>query len=431
MNKIKVSMIIPVYNGAEFIRRSFDSCIYQTLKEIEVIAVNDFSPNPRDAEIMREYEELYPGRFRALFHETNKRQGGARNTGIHAARGEYFLCVDQDDYIDFDMCDKMYNKAIQSKADLCICGYKIYSNGNTSKIPPVLCTIEYMNTGTAEVWKILVKTSFVISNGAYFPENLVTDDLISILWFALTDKYVIVDDVFYNWVRHKNSESMRLAYRFFVSIPASLLSISRYSAFITLPNEKKEEMALIITHYLCDVVLSCLKHQPKRITEICSLVKETLEIYKPNFLNEIFTSTTYGIRYSSILKYVCEHYNEKCFAKKLDVFSDTLIAKLIKEELLFKYNAEVSIAIYGAGIRGKRLAGYLYSADIPFEVTDSNPALYGHEFCGRIIKPWSELKRSTNVVIVSPLGEFDKIKAIINDSSIDIIDFLNYNVIKN
>ena len=130
MNNTKVSIIIPVYNGAEFIRRSFDSCLYQTLSEIEIIAINDCSPNSRDAIIMREYETLYPGKFRALFHENNKRQGGARNTGIYAARGEYFLCVDQDDFIRPEMCEEMYDYAITEDLDIVMCGFNSCNKGN-------------------------------------------------------------------------------------------------------------------------------------------------------------------------------------------------------------------------------------------------------------------------------------------------------------
>jgi len=425
MNQIKVTIIIPVYNGAEFIRRSFDSCIYQTLKEIEVIAVNDCSPNSRDAAIMREYEETYPERFRALFHEENKRQGGARNTGIRAARGEYFLCVDQDDFIDFQMCEKMYEKAVENKADLCLCGYRIFACGNVSTIPPTKCTIENMNVGAVEVWKMLVKTSFVMSYQVFFPENVVTDDLVTILWFALTDKHCIVREALYNWVRHINSETMSLQYRFFASIPASLISIGSFPAFIDLPAVKREEISLIITHYLCDAVVNCAKHCPERLTDLCLLVKETLEIYRPDFSHEIFTSTIYGIRYAAILSYIAEHYGEDKFAEKLENFSNALIAKLIKEELLSKYGSAATLVIYGAGIRGKRLAGYLQGAGVSFEVTDSNPALYGQKFCGKTIKPWSELKGSTNVVVVSPLVGYYEIKAVINDPNIEVVEFHN------
>ena len=63
---IKVSIIIPVYNSEKFLKRCLDSCINQTLDEIEVIAVNDASPDRSDI-IMREYEEKYPKKVQCIY----------------------------------------------------------------------------------------------------------------------------------------------------------------------------------------------------------------------------------------------------------------------------------------------------------------------------------------------------------------------------
>ena len=86
MQNIKVSIIVPVYDVADYLWRCLDSCVNQTLQEIEVIVVNDSSPDIRDTEIMKEYEKKYPDKVKCIWHKENKRLGGARNTGIRAAR---------------------------------------------------------------------------------------------------------------------------------------------------------------------------------------------------------------------------------------------------------------------------------------------------------------------------------------------------------
>ena len=116
--KIKISLIVPVYNVADYLRRCLDSCVYQTLDDVEVIVVNDSSPDERDAQIMREYENKYPQKVRCLWHNENRNLGGARNTGIAAAKGEYLFFIDSDDYITVEACQLLYSLAKKHDADL-------------------------------------------------------------------------------------------------------------------------------------------------------------------------------------------------------------------------------------------------------------------------------------------------------------------------
>jgi len=123
MQNIKVSIIVPVYNVADYLNRCLDSCVHQTLQEIEVVVVNDCSPDPRDGEIMKEYEKKFPNKVRCIWHKENLRLGGARNTGIRAAYGEFVYCVDSDDYIDLTLCEKMYNAIVLENADMAVCDF--------------------------------------------------------------------------------------------------------------------------------------------------------------------------------------------------------------------------------------------------------------------------------------------------------------------
>lgn len=101
MNKT-CSFIIPVYNGAGVIECALDSIYSQglLLEDFEVICVDDCSPTEESINILNKYKYngLHPSNLIVLRHTVNKRQGGARNTGLRHARGEWILFLDQDDY---------------------------------------------------------------------------------------------------------------------------------------------------------------------------------------------------------------------------------------------------------------------------------------------------------------------------------------------
>ena len=96
---LKLSIIVPVYNVEKFLPRCLDSLLRQGLEvgEYEVICVNDGSPDNSGA-ILAEYEAKHPEVFKVITQE-NKGLGGARNTGMKAAQGEWIVFVDSDDYI--------------------------------------------------------------------------------------------------------------------------------------------------------------------------------------------------------------------------------------------------------------------------------------------------------------------------------------------
>ncbi len=109
----KVSVVIPVYNVEAELPRCLDSVAGQTLREIEIVCVDDGSPD-HSLEIMQEYAAR-DARFRVI-SQSNKGLGGARNTGAAAATGEYVLFVDSDDWIDPDYCERLYEAAVQHDA---------------------------------------------------------------------------------------------------------------------------------------------------------------------------------------------------------------------------------------------------------------------------------------------------------------------------
>ena len=111
MNKYKVSIIIPVYGVEKYISKCLDSLVKQTLNDIEIIVVNDGTKD-NSQKIIDKYVKKYPDKVKSFIKE-NGGQGSARNYGLKQANGDYIGYVDSDDYVELEMYEKLYNKAIR------------------------------------------------------------------------------------------------------------------------------------------------------------------------------------------------------------------------------------------------------------------------------------------------------------------------------
>ncbi len=127
----EVTVVVPMYNVQEYIRQCVDSIINQTLKDIEIILVDDESPDDC-GKIAEEYAQK-DGRIKVI-HQKNKWLGGARNAGIKIAKGEYIACVDADDYIAQDFCEKLYNYGKENNCDIVFFDMNIVTNGEIKAV---------------------------------------------------------------------------------------------------------------------------------------------------------------------------------------------------------------------------------------------------------------------------------------------------------
>ena len=117
--KVKISVIVPVYNVEEYLRKCLDSLVNQTLEELEILVVNDGSPDNSQI-IIDEFVKKYPQKVKGLIKE-NGGQASARNMALDIAKGEFIGFVDSDDWVDLDMFEKMYQKAKDNGSDMVIC----------------------------------------------------------------------------------------------------------------------------------------------------------------------------------------------------------------------------------------------------------------------------------------------------------------------
>ena len=136
-HRVKVSVIVAVYNAAQYLRRCLDSLKNQTMKDFDVIIVDDGSTDDSFA-ICQEYAKL-DNRFR-VYHKENGGVSSARQYGVDQldGMGIYSIHVDPDDWVEPTMLERMYEKASETDADIVMCDFYMDYNGNVIYIKLII-----------------------------------------------------------------------------------------------------------------------------------------------------------------------------------------------------------------------------------------------------------------------------------------------------
>lgn len=213
---MRFSIIIPVYNVEKYIDKCMYTVMHQTFDDYEVIVVNDETPD-NSMEIVQRYVDAYPGKIQVI-HQKNTRQGGARNRGVKAARGEYILFVDSDDYVALNMLETV---DLYLKEN--VCDILIFRHVPVSEQGVLLPFIEHNAIAPGiyfpakDTNMVLLPTGpvnkafrreFYINTGFSFPEKLLYEDSVTRLLYAVAKTIVVTDNILYYYVQSENS-SMR------------------------------------------------------------------------------------------------------------------------------------------------------------------------------------------------------------------------------
>ncbi|MGL4849517.1 MAG: glycosyltransferase family 2 protein [Clostridium sp.] len=214
MDIYKLSVIIPVYNVKSYIIETLESLYNQTLKEFELILIDDGSTDGT-YEILKEYEKKYENI--KLIKQENSGPSIARNKGLKIATGEYIVFVDSDDLLPEDSLEYRYNIAKEKDSDVVICGTAKTDDGETMKpIQRHMFEEGYRELGKDSdiLWalgpcnKIFKKE---ILKDLYFPENInYAEDQVFMIHAFLNAKkiYATPKVVYYYRMRNTPGESL-------------------------------------------------------------------------------------------------------------------------------------------------------------------------------------------------------------------------------
>lgn len=243
----KVSVIIPVYNVENYLRKCLDSLVNQTLKDIEIIVVNDGTLD-NSQEIIDEYVKKYPKKVVSIIQE-NGGQGAARNTGLLHAKGEYIGYVDSDDYVEENMYEELYKKAKEEDSDIVICGnnvvkenYELFSKEDVDK--------EFL-LGKMAVWNKIYKKNIIVDNKIQFRSKVWYEDLdFTMKVYFSSKKISYVDKPLYNYLLREGSTMNNNNIKRNLELIEAFDSLIDYCKDKKIYNKAKDEIEFLCIYHM-------------------------------------------------------------------------------------------------------------------------------------------------------------------------------------
>lgn len=275
----KVSVIVSVYNVEQYLKECLDSIVNQTLKEIEIICIDDGSTDS-SLEILKEYAK-HDNRI-TILKQQNLRAGIARNAGLSVAKGEYLSFLDSDDFFELNMHESMYNKAKENDVDIVMCNayryddtskqikmkFGIYENNIPSSdlFNSDLLGKNWCNISIPTAWNKLYKRIFIIKNKIYF-QNLSSCNDVGFDYSALSvaNKITFLKDCF-------------VYYRMFTKVQTShnrgAKAINIFNAYYFIKNYLEKHNRSYLINFLNSAIHSNVRF------EVLNCSPEQLEIFK-------------------------------------------------------------------------------------------------------------------------------------------------------
>jgi len=220
----KISVVIPVYNVENYLKRCLDSVLNQTFQDFEIILIDDGSQD-KSGKICDEYAKK-DKRIKVI-HKKNARVSAARNDGIKMAKGKYVSFIDSDDWIEPEMYQEMINKVEKFNLDFIMCDYKKRSNNYEDKrTQPIrggyyskddiknelfqcLIMFEYIEfPPTISNWVCLFNLEFIRNNDLYYDEDIhyCEDSILgSKIMYHANNFYYLKDHHYYNYFYNPTS----------------------------------------------------------------------------------------------------------------------------------------------------------------------------------------------------------------------------------
>lgn len=247
----EISVIVPVYNVEQYLRRCLDSIMEQNFESYEIICVNDCSPD-HSQDILDEYAAKYPERIRVLVNDRNMGLGKTRERGIAVAEGRYLMFIDSDDYIQSDYLRTYYDAMLREDKDIIIGGYTRDVDGKLTehKVPDSQWSLVTYPIACAKLYK----KAFLTEKKIAFSDIRCGEDIyFSMSLFYHGASYAVIDYAGYYYYFNRKSITGSMNYEknheeFVRSIFAQFMEHHDLSS---IPEEKKR---VIEYNYIANMV---------------------------------------------------------------------------------------------------------------------------------------------------------------------------------
>lgn len=273
---IKVSVIVAAYNIENYIHRCLKSLIEQTLKNSEIIVINDGSSD-NTLNVIKDYQ-LIDERIKIVDKE-NQGIIEARKSGLKLAQGEYIIFIDGDDWLEIEALDKLYTKAKVSNADI-ICYNAFTSYDNNKKEKKSMFNINkidkdnplkslFLDDIKVNIWAKFIKLNYIFQKNIEFPENIsYAEDLATVSsLFMYNPKVQYLEDNLYNYYQRQGSITN--------TVNSKILEINKAICFVenqlkknNLYEKYKQEFEQMIYNHLLFFNFMTIKNRSKYHKEI-------------------------------------------------------------------------------------------------------------------------------------------------------------------
>ena len=307
-NKYLISVIIPVYNTEKFLVKCLDSVINQTFKDLEIICINDGSPD-NSLQILEEYKKK-DERIK-IIDQNNQGVSVARNNGIENANGEYIFFLDSDDYIDKNFFEIFYKNAKTNNSDLVILNsFWNLKDRVTKNYHSALPT-----------WAMFIRRKVLIDNNFIrYPLNIQPgeDGLFSHVLLTYCEKITHDDNVIYYYIKHETQSHNKLT-----KSPSIIITdIKKYFEYL---NNFYNKNNLYQTKSL-----SFLKY----IEQECFLFFRTKAFNKDDEM-EVFSIIKNEV--NNLITYI-KNDDYKYFSSEFNIFINSKTIKDYYKQIKYRYN---------------------------------------------------------------------------------------------
>ncbi len=306
---IKVSVIVPVYNVEEYLEKCLESLVNQTLKDIEIIVVNDGSPD-NSQKIIDRYKEKYHNII--SIEDINHGQGYARNKGISLAKGKYIMFLDSDDTVELTILEKMYNIIEKQKVDVVISDINKIINNQKIYFKNYLeynskDNINLMLSHPGPVAKLYKKELFIKNNISFLEKVYYEDLAMTPILSIYVNKVCYIKEPLYNYLIRNNSTMTQTKFNPKLDDIFTVLKYLEQEFNIRSKNKYSDELEyLYIEHLLYSASLRYLNYNiyKDRINKIVNIIKRKY----PNWNRNIYYQ-----KKSNKFKLVCNLVYKKQF----------------------------------------------------------------------------------------------------------------------
>lgn len=338
-NNIKISIIVPIYNVEPYLKKCLDSLVNQTIaNDIEIICINDCSPD-NCLDILKEYQEKYSDRLiKIIDHKENTGVAIARNDGLAIAQGEYLGFVDPDDWVDLNFFEVLYNKGIESGADIVKGNFKKIKNGKRATISKQNKNVKenpisFIGAGW---WSAIYRRGIIEKNNIDFPNIQNSEDnvfLTKCKFYA--NRIEVLDNVFYYYFDRKNSLTKDYSEKRISSIIEHAKIVSDFINSVNIP---KDDYIYYVNYFINELIwyfdaleyIGDIFNQNNIIDAIFKLYDVCK--YKREYYNKYYQNYTDFIANKDFINFKKYLSNNCYFKKSFRIFKYFVILKIKHKE---------------------------------------------------------------------------------------------------